>query len=144
MRVLVGPVPPECATVWTEWTLEALDELRAAPVPAGPLSAEALDAVGGYVRAWAQATPGQGDDFRWQSEIDPDELAYVANAFYNLDGHLSVQVRRGQRRAAPVQAGVFQRVLVQALLHALAEESPFRAAFSEQLAQSWPSLSRSA
>lgn len=140
MRLHVGPVPPECAAVWTEWALDAIEELRAAPVPTGPLGPETLAAIEPYVRAWPQATPRQGDVFRWQSEVDPDQLEYVTNALYNLDGHLSEQVTQGHRRAAPVQGEVFHGVLVEALLRALAEDSRCRAAFSEQLGRTWPSL----
>ncbi len=144
MRLLVGPVPPECAAVWTEWALEAIEELRAEPVSSGPLGPETLDAIDSYVRAWAEATRRRGEVFHWQSEVEPDQLEYVTNALYNLDGRLSHQVMCGQRRAAPVEAEVFHGVLVDALLRALAEESPSRAAFSEQLGQTWPSLRRPA
>ncbi len=139
MRLLVGPVAPECAAVWTQWALDAIDELRAEGASAGPLPPETLDAIDVYVRAWAEATR-RGKVFRWQSEVDPDHLEYVTNALYNLDGYLAAQILRGRRRAAPVEAEVFHGVLVDALLHALAEESPCRAAFSEQLGQTWPAL----
>ncbi len=142
MRLLVGPVAPDCAVVWTEWALGAIDELRAAGASTGPLPPETLDTIDGYVRAWAQATR-RGKVFRWQSEVDPDQLEYVTNALYNLDGHLAAQITHGRRPAAPVEAEVFHGVLVEALLHALAAESPCRAAFSEQLAQTWPALHRS-
>lgn len=138
MRLLVGPVPPECAALWTEWALQAIEELRAEPVSGGPLHPETLDAIESYVRAWSRATRRRADVFRWQSEVDPEQLEYVTNALYNLDGHLSAQVMSGQRRAAPVEGEVFHGVLVEALLRALAEESPCRAAFSEQLGQTWP------
>ena len=140
MRLLVGPVPPTSAAVWTEWTLQTLEELRAAPAVVGPLAPEILDAIDAYVRAWHRATRGNGDMFRWQSDVDPDQLEYLTNALYNLDGHLSAQVTQGQHRALPEQAAVFHGVLVEALLHALAAESPCRAAFSEQLARSWPAV----
>ncbi len=139
MRLLVGPVAPECAAVWTEWTLEAIEELRAQGASAGPLPPETLDAIDSYARAWAQA-PHRGKVFRWQSDVDPDQLEYVTNALYNLDGHVAAQVTRGRRPAAPVEVEAFQRVLVHALLHALAEVGPCRAAFSEHLAQTWPAL----
>jgi hypothetical protein len=140
VRVLVGPVAPECAAVWTEWTLQALRDLRAAPATTGPLAPETLDAIDSYVRAWHRATRGGDDVFRWQSEVDPDHLEYVTNALYHLDAHLSAQVRRGERPAAPVQGEAFRGVLVQALLHALAAESPWRAALSEELGRSWPGV----
>jgi hypothetical protein len=131
VRLLVGPVPPECAAVWTEWTLRTLEELRAAPPVVGPLEPETLDAIGAFVRTWNRVTRGDGVVFRWQSEVDADQLEYLTNALYNLDGHLSAQVSQGRRPAPPEQAEVFHGVLVRALLHALAEESPSRAAFSE-------------
>ncbi|MDQ4130150.1 MAG: hypothetical protein M3133_04045 [Actinomycetota bacterium] len=142
MRLLVGPVAPECAAVWTEWALEAIDELRAEGLPTGPLPPETVDAIDAYVQAWAQATRRGGKVCRWQSEVDPGQLEYLTNALYKLDGHLSAQVTRGRRPAAPPQAEVFHGVLVEALLHALSEEGPCRAAFSEQLGQTWPALGR--
>ncbi len=139
VSMLVGPVASDCAVAWTGWMLQALEELRAEPASAGTLRPETLDAIESYVRAWARATRRHDEVFRWQCEIHPDELEYVTNGLYNLDGHLSEQVTGGRRPEAPAQGKVFHGMVVEALLHALAEDSPCRAAFSEQLRQTWPS-----
>lgn len=107
------------------------------------------------MRTPSAGAPGLTDRWRDQAacrSTDPElffpvgstapALEYVTNALYNLDGHLSAQITHGRRPAAPVEAEVFHGVLVEALLHALADESPCRAAFSEQLAQTWPALHR--
>lgn len=130
VRVCVGPVAPTSAEAWIGWAGEMIEALRRQPETAVKLPAQVLDDVAAYVESWAGANR-PGDLFRWQVDVDPDELEYLTNALYNLDLRLADE-------AAPAEARAFHLVLVQALLFALAQESPSRAAFVEQLRPSWP------
>ena len=130
VRVCVGPVAPTSAEAWIGWAREMIETLRRQPGTAVKLPAEVLDDVASYVESWAGANR-PGDVFRWQVDVDPDELEYLTNALYNLDLRLADE-------AAPAEARAFHIVLVQALLFALAQESPSRAAFVQQLRPSWP------
>ena len=137
MKVCVGPVAPTSAEAWIGWARGVLCELRQQPAAAATLPAQVLDDVASYVEAWAGASSGT-DIFRWQVDVDPDELEYLTNALYNLDVRMADEARRCPERAAPAEAGAFHLILVQALLFALAQESPSRAAFVDQLRPSWP------
>ena len=130
VRVRIGPVAPTSAEAWIGWAREMIGVLRRQPESAVKLPAEVLDDVAAYVESWAGANR-PGDVFQWQVDVDPDELEYLTNALYNLDLRLADE-------AAPAEARAFHLVLVQALLFALAQESPSRAAFVEQLRPSWP------
>ena len=130
VRVCVGPVAPTSAKAWISWARKMIEALRRQPESAVKLPAQVLDDVAAYVESWAGANR-RGDVFEWQVEVDPDELEYLTNALYNLDLRLAEE-------AAPAAARAFHIVLVQALLFALAQESPSRAAFVEQLRPSWP------
>ncbi len=130
VRVCVGPVAPTSAKAWIGWARKAIEALRRQPGTAAKLPAQVLDDVAAYVESWAGANR-PGAVFRWQVDVDPDELEYLTNALYNLDLRLADE-------AAPAEARAFHVVLVQALLFALAEASPSRAAFVEQLRPSWP------
>ncbi|HEV2759629.1 MAG TPA: hypothetical protein VGV86_08705 [Acidimicrobiales bacterium] len=130
VRVCVGPVAPTSAEAWIGWAREMIEALREQPEAPVKLPAQVLDDVEAYVESWAGANR-PGDVFQWQVDVDPDELEYLTNSLYNLDLRLADE-------AAPAEARAFHIVLVQALLFALAQESPSRAAFVEQLRPSWP------
>ena len=132
MRVSVGPVAPDSADAWIRWAREMIEELRRRPAAVGGLSEAVLGDVALYVESWAGARR-DGDVYRWQVDVDPDELEYLTNALYNLDLRVADEARR-----APDEARAFHQMLVQALLFALAQESGSRAAFVEQLRPSWP------
>ena len=133
----MGPVAPTSAAAWTCWARETIAELRGHAGTPAALPADVLDDVSLYVESWAGANCG-GDIFHWQVDVDPDELEYLTNALYNLDLRLADEARRAPELAAPSEARAFHLMLVQALLFALAQVGPSRAAFVEQLRPSWP------
>jgi len=133
MKVCVGPVAPTSAEAWIRWARGSIGDLRREPGSA-KLPAQVLDHVSSYVETWAGATR-HGDTFHWQVDVDPEQLEYLTNALYNLD-RLADDAH--EERTAPAEARAFHVVLVQALLVALAQDSPGRAAFAEQLRPSWP------
>lgn len=137
MNLDVGPVAPASAVAWIEWAQEIVGELRSEPVPKVPPTADELDDVGKYLEQWMPRT-GTVETFRWQAEVDPDKLEYLAHAFFKLDARLGSEVERGERSGTPEEGRSFYLVLVRALLHALEMESPARAAFVDQLRSSWP------
>ena len=135
MKLCVGPVPPTSAEAWTGWARAVIGDLRRQP--ALKLPGEVLDDLASYVESWAGANRC-GDEFRWQVDVTPEELEYLTNALYNLDLRLADEACEAPERAAPAEARAFHLMLVQALLFALAQDSPSRAAFVEQLRPSWP------
>jgi hypothetical protein len=94
--------------------------------------------VDSYVASWAGATLSRGDVFRWEVEVHPDELEYLTNALYHVDVRLAEAARLCPWTAEPPEARAFHVVLVRALLFALAQEGPSRAAFVDQLRPAWP------
>ncbi len=137
VRVSVGPVAPNSAAAWIGWARQVIGELRGDPAAAVKLSPQVLDDVAAYVESWAGVNC-DSEVFEWQVDVDPDELEYLTNALYNLDRRLADRAGRGPQRSAPAEARAFHLMLVQALLFALAQESPSRAAFVEQLRPCWP------
>ena len=137
MKLCVGPVPPTSAEAWIGGAREMIGDRRRQPESAVKLPPEVLDDVAVYVESWASANHRR-DVFRWQVDVEPDELEYLTNALYNLDVRLADDARRVPERAQPAEARAFHLMLVQALRGALAQESPTRAAFVEQLRPSWP------
>lgn len=135
----VGPVAPASAVAWMEWAGQAFADLRNGPPSRTRLSAEALDGIEGYFEQWMPRARILDEAFRWQTEIDPDELEYLLCALQSLDARLSTDARRGPRQSAYDEGRLFFLVLVRALLHALETESPGRAAFADQLRAAWPS-----
>ena len=138
MRVDVGPVEPTSARAWIGWAREMLGTLRREPAATPTLPADVLDDVGSYVDSWAgAATKGDGT-FRWQTELHPEELEYLANSLYNFDRRLADKARPCPGRAEPSEGRAFHVVLVECLLFALAQAGASQAAFAEQLRPSWP------
>lgn len=135
----VGPVPPASAVAWMDWAAQTFAEFRRCPPPRTRFSAEALDGIECYFQQWEPLTHILDEAFRWQTEIDPDELEYLLCALFRLDEQPSGDARRGERRPAYDEGRLFFLVLVRALLHALETESPGRAAFADQLRTAWPS-----
>ena len=141
MKVHLGPVPPTSADAWIGWAREMIAEMRRQPESAVTLAGQVLDDVSLYVDAWAGANC-RGDVFSWLVDVDPDELEYLTNAFFNLDTRLSAEVGRGERQAEPADGRTFHLVLVRGLLTALAAESPAQAAFAERLRSFWPTAAQ--
>lgn len=133
----VGPVEPASALVWIEWAHKILGQLRDEPASAVSLPAPMLDHMNVYLDHWARTTLDSGESFRWHAEIEPDALEYLANAVYNVEITLGAMSWPDERATAPAEGRDFYLVLVRALVHALALESPPRAAFADQLRSSW-------
>lgn len=140
MRLYVGPVAPASAVAWIEWAHEAFGGLHSERAPrVAPCADVSVDAIDNFLDQWKPRTRIIDDAFRWEADVDPDELEYLVHAFFNLDARLLAEVDQGARPGAPDEGRVFYLVLVRALLHALETESPGRAAFVDQLRWSWPS-----
>ena len=132
----VGPVASVSAVAWMQWAEQTFAELRNGRLQ---FSAGALDGIEGYFKQWMPQARLLDEAFRWQTEIDPDELEYLLHALVSVDARLSDDARRGQRRPTYDEGRLFFLVLVRALLHALETASPRRAAFADQLRAAWPS-----
>ena len=133
MKVCVGPVAPTSAEAWISWARDMISEMSTRPRSTDKLPAQVLDDVARYVDSWA-GRARHGEVFQWQDDVEVDELEYLTNALYNLDD----EARGSPERAAPAEGRAFHVVLVQALLFALAQAGPSRAAFVEQLRPAWP------
>lgn len=131
----VGPVTPASAVAWIEWADEILAELRMDRPSTVPLCAEHLDGIEQYFEQWLPRARVQEEAFRWDTEIDPDELEYLLCALFRLDSQLAPEA---QRRSSCDEGRPFFLVLVRALLHGLETHSPGRAAFVDQLRSTWP------
>lgn len=138
MRLEVGPVETASVAAWIQWADETFGKLCPQSATGVSLPAEVVEDLRRYVEQWKPETCSRRGSFRWHGEIDPEQLEYLVQAFFNLDAHLSREVRRGERSAAPGKGRDFYLVLVRALLHALEMDSPGRAAFVDQLRSSWP------
>ncbi|MCA1708089.1 MAG: hypothetical protein LC808_34360, partial [Actinobacteria bacterium] len=102
---------------------------------------QVLDHFGSFVESWAGAAAIRGGAFRWRVDLHADELEYLTNGLYYLDLRMADPARRFPGRPEPTEGQAFHVVLVEALLFALAQEGPSRAAFAEQLRSAWPALS---
>ena len=138
MRIDVGPVAPASAVAWMEWADEALGGLDATPASRIPPPIGFLGDAVSCLRRWMPRTDRLSESFRWQAEVDPDELEFLVHAFFTLDAELSHKGLDENGRSAPATGRNFYLVLVRALLHALETESPSRAAYVDQLRWSWP------
>lgn len=137
VKLYLGPVGPDSVSAWAEWAHSVLRDLRRDPRAGACLSARVLDDIEAYVAKWERTT-GQSDDaFGWQSEVHPDHIEYLTNAFYNLDLRLAADGEAG-RADLPAEGRVFHLALVRALLTALTHESPTHAAFVDGIRASWP------
>jgi len=134
----VGPVAPASAAAWIEWADVVFEELRTEPASIVPLSTQAFDHVDHYLARWKRPNPATDGMFRWNADVDPDELEHLVYAFFTVDAHLLARVEGDGPSDVPDEARDFYVVLVRDLLHALEMESPGRAAFVEQLRWSWP------
>ncbi|MGI8631277.1 MAG: hypothetical protein ACR2NA_01850 [Solirubrobacterales bacterium] len=139
MRLDVGPVAPACAIAWLGWADEVYDDLGNRPTstllaPTG-LSVDVVS----YLHRWTSHAGGVGKIYRWQAEVEPDELEYLVHAFCSLDAQMSAEGVAGEQPPVPEEGRAFYLVLVGALLHALETESRSRAAFVDQLRSCWPS-----
>lgn len=139
----VGPVAPESARTWIHWAHNAVCDLRDQPQADRPLPPQAaFDNLDRYLEQWAHATQECDASFRWHADVDPEELEYLTNAFYNLDVRLRDATSQGEGVPEPVAGRSFHLVMVRALLHALAQVSPARATFVEELRTTWPTAAQ--
>ena len=141
VKLSVGPVAAASAQAWTGWAGEILGALRSDSAASAALHAQVLDDVGSFVDSWAGAAANRGGSFCWRAELHIDQLEYLTNSLYNLDLRLADRAHRCPGRPEPTEGLAFHVVLVEALLFALAQEGPGRAAFAEQLRSAWPELS---
>jgi hypothetical protein len=138
VKLCVGPAPAASARAWTGWAGEVLRALRSEPGTTAALPPPMLASVGSYVELWAGTSATRGDTFRWSVDVDADELEYLTNGLYQVDLRVADQGHRCPVRPEPKEAQAFHVLLVEALLFALAQEGPSRAAFADQLRAAWP------
>jgi hypothetical protein len=79
VRVTVGPVEPVSAHAWIGWAREMLGALRREPEPTLTLPTQVVEDVGSYVDSWAGAAHNGSESFRWNVDVEPDELEYLTN-----------------------------------------------------------------
>ena len=133
----MGPVAPASARAWIGWAQAMVGALRRDPAETLTMPAHVLDNVEAYFASWSRAA-ANGDDFRWQIDVLPEELEYLTNSLCNLDVRMADQARRHPARAEPDEGRLFHAVLVEALLYALDQGGPSHAAFAEDLRPRWP------
>jgi len=139
VRLDVGPVAPASAVAWLGWADEVYGDFASCPASALLASTGLAVDVVSYLHRWMAHAAAVDNIYRWQAEVDPDELEYLVHAFCSLDAQMSGDGVVGELPPLPEEGRAFYLVLVGALLHALETESRSRAAFVDQLRSCWPS-----
>jgi hypothetical protein len=133
----VGPVAPASTLAWVKWARPVVREFRAQPATAVSLPAQHLDRFETLLHQWEGEARRSNGTFRWQRDVDPDEVEYLLAGLHRLDTWLTSEA--APRSPAPVEGRFFYLVLVRALFNTLVQDGRSRAAFVDQLRCSWPS-----
>lgn len=92
-----------------------------------------------YLEQWNE-TASQEAEVRWSHELSPDDLKYLLHAFHRLTVDVQEAAQRSEVPAFPDAASAFYRMLVRALLDAVAVESNGCAAWAADLGTFWPGV----
>jgi hypothetical protein len=140
VRVHVGPLPSEGVSEWiafargilaTRLSDDAPEELR--------LPDEVAGGFLGFLDEWeavAQASP----TFLWVTDVDPEQIEFLALALYKVAENLSAESARRGQTFTPPGGELFYRSFITAFLDAMSAENKSLAAFAEQLRTTWPYL----
>jgi hypothetical protein len=137
VHVHVGPIPSDSASAWIAFARSVLDD----GFDTGPpdLSPEVRTGFLGFLDEW-EAVAAAGPTFLWDTDVDPEQIEFLALALHRVASSLSdAAVRRGHG-LMPEAGTPFYRAIVTAFLDAMAAESRTLAAYAEELRSSWPGL----
>ncbi len=112
MRLDVGPVAPASAVAWLGWADEVYGDLGDRPASAVSAATGLSADVVSYLHRWIAHAGGVDQIYRWQAEVDPDELEYLVHAFCSLDAQMSAEGVVGEQPPVPEESRAFYLVLV--------------------------------
>lgn len=136
----IGPVKSSGVLAWVAHARGVLAEMRAGRGPAGPaLAPGVVDAFERFLDEW-QRTAAHDDEFVWSADVDPEQVEFLAHAFYNIAQELATAAEARGYPLAPPEGEEFYQSLVCAFLDALEQEGKGAGAFAEDMRTTWPGL----
>jgi hypothetical protein len=140
VRVHVGPIPSEGVREWIAFARELLANREAADAPdALRLSDEVMAGFLGFLDEW-EAIARSSDAFLWETEVDPEQIEFLAHALYKIAASFAEQYAASDLTITPAGGALFYRSFVNAFLDAMSAESRSLAAYAEELRSTWPYL----
>lgn len=139
MRVQVGPLGSSGVLAWVAYARTVVDEATSGRHPELTLEPEVAAAFRGFLDEW-QAAAEAGGEFLWATEVDPEQVEFLAHAFHHVAVALANAAERRGFPLAPSEGDEFYLALVTAFLDALGREGGARSEFAEELASTWPGL----
>ena len=139
MRVQVGPLGSQGVLAWVGYARTVIDEAVSGRKPELALTAEVAEAFSGFLDEW-QAAAEADERFLWSTEIDPEQVEFLAHAFHHVALALAKAAERRGFGLAPQEGREFYLALVSAFLGALEREGGAAAEFAEDLGSTWPGL----
>jgi hypothetical protein len=136
--VHVGPISSDGVTEWIAYARGILDERQRASAP-DSLPPEVLAGFAGFLDEW-EAVAGRSSTFLWETDVDPEQIEFLALALYRLASDLAEAAERRGYGLMPPEGLLFYRVVVNGFLDAMTAESRSLAAYAEELRSTWPGL----
>jgi hypothetical protein len=140
--VHVGPVESQSVLVWTSYSRAVLHSTLASRESKMTLDASLLEGFEALLDQWEQ-TARAGDQFVWSTDAEPEQLEYLAHAFFNIVSSIARESEARGERVSPAEGDAFYYALVHGLLAALFDAGGSHAEFAEFLRASWPGLQES-
>jgi hypothetical protein len=138
VRVHVGPIASDGVSEWIAYARGVLEERRGASTP-DSLPPEVLDGFIGFLDEW-DAIVAKSPTFLWETDVDPEQIEFLALALYRLATDLAEAAQRRGYALMPAEGLLFYRVVVNGFLDAMTAESRSLAAYAEELRSTWPGL----
>ncbi len=136
--MVIGPVDAASATAFIDFARSVLEGYGSDDESLDDrVAAEVVTRFRGYLDEW-DLVAERGGEFKWATEIDLEQVEYLAHAFYRVAGKATEAAQVRGHRMMPIEADAFYESLVQGLLHALEIAGTPAAEFAEELRQFWP------
>jgi hypothetical protein len=140
VQVGIGPVAASSATAWVDYARAVLEGYGLEDEPLDDeFGADVLASFRGYLDSWARVAK-RGGEFKWEAEVDLEELEYLVHTFYRVAGRADAAAEARGHRLMPPEADAFYASLVVGLLVALEHAGTPAAEFAEELRQFWPGI----
>jgi hypothetical protein len=137
VHVHVGPIAAGSASVWIAFARQVLETRRSAGE--GGLAPEVLEGFVGFLDEW-QAIASSSDPFLWDSDVDAEQVEFLALALHRIATELDAEAQQRGYRLMPADGEPFYRAVVSGFLDAMSSENATLAAYAEDLRSSWPGL----
>jgi hypothetical protein len=140
VKVELGPVSAASARAWIDFARAVIATRR--PHDNETLPEDLRRGFAAYLDDWEAAA--QGEEMRWEADVDPELVEYLVHGFYRVASRLAEERERRGGRVSPPEGDEFYRALVAALLDAMASGGPAARGFAEHLRDFWPGLTDTA